>query len=225
MPNPNPPPPQTKKNSSGAVTCVFFIIKYLLLSAPKSFGLHLMQASLMDYFRPGLWWSKIFGIRNNSYTCTFSVQAASFKEVAEVLKTMEEVRENFKPLTGNDVLAKAEFVVPKNAVKKGGAQFTLWFFTPNKQWLDVMEFVHDTTNSTPTSQVFKVLSFSSGVVPASVPLCLLFSVLFFLIPFSDVGQNYSHVMTVKQQFEKKGLEAVVEKGRKSKTKQVSDTAH
>ena len=40
---------------------------------------------------------------------------------------------------GNDVLVDSDFVVPKNQ-DVNGKSFSVWFFTKNKQWLDVIEF-------------------------------------------------------------------------------------
>ncbi|GMH81083.1 hypothetical protein TrST_g8661 [Triparma strigata] len=125
-----------------------------------------------------------------------SIPSSSLSDSFALLSSVSSITTNHKPLTSNSVLTKADFYVPPHA--RSGSTYTIYFFTPHKQWLDVITFTHSPSASTSSVQTFSVISFSAGVAPASVPACLLFSCLLFFIPFSDVGQNYSHVMTIQK---------------------------
>jgi len=46
-------------------------------------------------------------------------------------------------------------------------------------------------------------SVSTSIVPASVPFAPLIACLLFFLPFSDIGQNYSQIITVKDTLKEK----------------------
>ncbi|GMH53966.1 hypothetical protein TrRE_jg4593 [Triparma retinervis] len=212
----------SKPNSSIAIRFIFCLIKYGLLSVPKSWNLHKMQSSGLARFRPGLWLHKLTGLRNNSCVRTMKLKASEVKEQAyfDLISTITSVKTNESSLTDDAVLTAADFYIP-NANNKGREVKQIYFFTPNKQWLDVIEFTPQPSPD-PDWIRFHVLSFSAGIVPASVPGSLFLSILLWFFAFSDVGQNYSHIKTVQKHLQGQiGEENVVVErigGKKSRVK-------
>jgi hypothetical protein len=64
----------------------------------------------------------------------------------------------------------------------------LFAFTPGCNWLDVVE-VKFTPGSDSSVTTARARSFSSGFLPASVPLAFVWNVLLFWVPFSGNGFN------------------------------------
>ena len=54
-------------------------------------------------------------------------------------------------------------------------------------------------------------SFSAGIVPASVPGAALLGAILWWVPFSDVGQNRAHVLSIRDHLRDKGIGCEVER--------------
>ena len=93
---------------------------------------------------------------------------------------------------------------------------SIWFYTKNKQWLDVLEFTLSSDQPSASSTSFDVYSFSAGIVPASVPFAALIGALLWWVPFSDVGQNRAHVLSIRDHVRSKGVGCEVERPTKQK---------
>ena len=87
--------------------------------------------------------------------------------------------------------------------------FTIWFFTPNKRWLDVIEVALAADGAGGGRVRAEVHAFSAAIAPASAPFALLASVALCIFPFGDMGQTATHCRTLRRHLERKGLPAEV----------------
>ena len=196
------------KPPSPVINFIFAVIlKFFLLTAPKCLGLHVLQAPIYQFLRPGHWLHMLTGARNNSSQAVLTASAAKSGEVYGALEGIASVTSQVGTLAGNDVLVDSDFVVPKNQ-DVNGKSFSVWFFTKNKQWLDVIEFKLEGEGE--SSATFRVNSFSSCIAPASFPLGWIFGLAMFWFPFEDVGMNKAHILTAAKFLTSKGVECEVE---------------
>lgn len=105
-------PPQ-----NACIRSLFCFLNVVLVSAPKSCNLHIIQAPLLAYLRPGSWMGRLTGSDHNFYRgaifLSFSDAGLGFDAACdsfmEKLSTISSVKEQVGTLTGDDVLVKADF--------------------------------------------------------------------------------------------------------------------
>jgi len=200
------------------ITCLFScVLKIFLLTVPKSWGCYTFQAPMLAYFKPGYWLCYLFGIPGNSWHGTMELKGNTREKVFECLVgKVEGVKKQVACLTGNDVLVDADFVVPKRHYSKDGNTLTLWFFTRNKQWMDVIEL------EGAGDSVLRVRSLCACIAPASLPGSLFLGMLLWWFPFQDVGQNKAHVYTLAQLLQDNGLPVEVSSKGWTRSKKVAN---
>ena len=167
------------------------LLKLFVLTPPKFLNFHRLQAPLIDLIRPGNWLYKLVGYKGNSKQSEVSVNCEYAATVFEHLQNIGSVTTQISTLTGNEELVDADFVVPKQKIGEDNT-FKIYFFTRNKQWLDIMEWKRVGGGEEGKCRL-KVNSFSACIAPAGLPFSWLIGVAMFWFPFQDVGQNKAHI--------------------------------
>lgn len=93
--------------------------------------------------------------------------------------------------------------------QQGPTAWQAYFFTEKRLWLDVIE-----VRITPVAggaMELSAYSFCAGCAPCALVGCLFWSMLLFMIPFTDHGQNRVHLRTLRVMLEEAGL-AIARKG-------------
>lgn len=210
----------------GKYDLLLYLIR-LVPVPPDAFGVHLAQAPILAYLRPGQWLAYLVYVvtgRRGHVVCPRSAgperwvvrsggsSAAKRPEqlaqlVGQILARCESVTEQ---VTKEDHpnLRGALFINKGTTPRKdGGGRFVAWYFTPGKRWLDVIEInitplykggEEEALSSSSSSVVCEARSCSTGCVPAALPIMgILMSILLWWIPFNDMGQNQAHLDTLR----------------------------
>lgn len=169
---------------------------------PKSWGVHLAQAPTLAAARPGQWLAGLTGLRTSAHEERWTVtrpgqdSELTTGEVAELLggcKSLERQETDIEHIA----ICGADFVPQEVVSTPTGHRFTAWFFTSRKQWLDVIEIELSQPQDSAGGVQASAYSFSSAMVPASVPFALPLSAVLSFFPFSDIGQNAIHLRTLR----------------------------
>jgi len=170
---------------------------------PKSWDVHMIQAPMLYRLRPGQWVSNLFGITRNSRRERWLVRCPA-EIMMSALSKCEEITE--QPCQSElPHFRKADFRVHHVSSNL----FICFFFTHNRQWLDCCELLVESAEEEEegADEVFvSVRSFSAAVVPAAAPLAPLLSILFFWIPFGDLGQNKLHLRALRLLLKTEGIQ-------------------
>jgi len=185
------------------------VISYLPV-CPDSWGMHLRQAPNMAYFRPGQWVQTMLNLQTNWAHETWIMQDVQPAMIVKALAKSDQLTEQ-KTNATNPALRKAEFLTHVQEP----AFWQAFFFTPGKRWLDVCEVRLVSEGTTVTADAH---SCSTGIVPTAVFGCTVLSALLFVVPFSDFGQNKTHLRTLRSLLESEGI-AVEVLGQKKDAKQ------
>ena len=181
--------------------------------------MHLLQAPPMAYLRPGQWMQWLFGCTpvGNWHREVWVVRAATgidlnAGDVLNLLKGCTRLKEQVTH-SEHPAIKAADFLVRRCTV----SEFVCYFFTHNKQWLDVCEVTPITEDGSaammPSMQLhavrFSAYSFSASIVPLSSPFALLLAPILWFLPFADMGQNKIHLRTLRQLLTDEGLTVTV----------------
>ena len=205
---------------------VLFLIGWIPV-CPRSWGVHLWQAPLLTAWMPGQWIQRLCNLKTNWHAEKWTIghptrvlkgvdgrlqftpgTKVSSAEVIAALSRCDRITEQ-DSLIEHAALRTAHFV------SKGSSDsinFSGWFFTPRKRWLDVLTIKLEDVDGETIAHAF---SGSSSVVPASSPFAIVPALLLFWIPFDDFGQNKSHLLSLRIHLQTEGFDVEVASDNKS----------
>jgi hypothetical protein len=141
-------------------------------------------------------------VQTNWHRETWVLRNAKATDVLSVLAKCESLTEQKTHIT-NPAIKSADFEVRTVTP----AFFKTFFYTARKKWLDVQEISLSEGAEGVTAHAY---SFSAGIAPLGTPGCLLPSLLLFMVPFNDFGQNKTHLRTLRGLLEDDGMEVEVQ---------------